>query len=104
MSAVGAVYDRAYFVDARKSAVIDRAYNSSSGPFIRLCAKPSSAEEKLLVRQTLYRVWAKKCSHHAPHQKTYLKPNWISRGATDVLLMTPKFAVPKFVPGLANWG
>ena len=31
-------------------------------------------------------------------QKIYFKPNWISRGATDVLLITPKLAVPKFVP------
>jgi hypothetical protein len=37
-------------------------------------------------------------------QKIYFKPNWINRGATDVWVMTPKVAVPKVVPGLANCG
>ena len=37
-------------------------------------------------------------------QKIYFKPNWISLGATDVWVMTPKVAVPKVVPGLANCG
>ena len=37
-------------------------------------------------------------------QKIYFKPNWIRRGATEVCVMTPKVAVPKVVPGLANCG
>lgn len=37
-------------------------------------------------------------------QKRYFNPNWIRRGATEVCVITPKFAVPSVVPGLANWG
>ena len=37
-------------------------------------------------------------------QKRYFNANWIRRGATEVWVITPKFAVPSVVPGLLNWG
>ena len=38
------------------------------------------------------------------YQNRYFTANWISRGATDVPVITPKVAVPSDVPGLANCG
>jgi len=37
-------------------------------------------------------------------QKRYFNANCIRRGATEVWVITPKFAVPNVVPGLLNWG
>jgi hypothetical protein len=37
-------------------------------------------------------------------QNMYFNANWMSRGATEVAVINPKFAWLTFTAGSANWG
>ena len=80
---------------------LESGSRSWSGPVANGIAR--DRRDRSSVRQPL-RVSGGCWSGLGGCQNMYFKPNWISRGATEVRVTTPKFAVPKFVPGLENCG